>query len=98
MGVLRDRLLQQRDQRQQDDDWARVSYQPLEMPAIGFVWIHARGRIRFQLSLARDDGRASRAFPAKNESPKGHQGWRCSRANFHRVVEVARKIESAPSG
>ena len=56
-----------------NDDRARVSDLPLEMAAIGFVWIHARGRIPVRFSLARDGEHAAGAFPAKNESLKGHQ-------------------------
>ena len=44
-SMLRRRLLQQRDQRQQDGDRARVCDLPLDVAAISLVWIHARGRI-----------------------------------------------------
>src|ERR1035438_314299 len=50
-SVLGRRLLQQRDQRQQNNDRAGVSNLPFMMPAIGFVRIHARGRITYRFSL-----------------------------------------------
>ncbi len=63
IGVLRRWLLQQRDQRHEDGDRAGVGDLPLDVAAIGLVWIHARGRIPVRLvSLARDDGRIGAGF------------------------------------
>src|SRR6266852_3772587 len=52
LRVVGGSLLKQCDQRQEHDNWARVSNLALNVPAIRFVGAHARGRSSYAASLA----------------------------------------------
>jgi len=60
LGGLKIGLLEQREDRKQNDNWARVDDLPLKMAAVGFVGAHARGRDSSGNSLARRGAGARR--------------------------------------